>query len=100
MPVWVTRVIKVTGQAQGRQVTAKGKQMAVYAHADHAILDTQLTDNGFKVVRSGSFSTLWKSPCGNSVMVDAPEGETYESVDVYFDYPVSTQMLQALRFPL
>lgn len=76
--------------------------MSVYLHSDYSVLRDQLVENDY-VLSHCTPTTEWWHPRGYQILeigVELPTTDPYESVEVHFDYPVTTQELELLRFPL
>lgn len=75
--------------------------MSTYLHPDLDALRARLKEAGFVEVpqRHDDF-TLVYTHHGEVVMIDLPETEIYDSIDVHFDFRTSTDLLVALGFPL
>lgn len=71
-----------------------------YHHSDYALLRDQLVGESWFCTHTSDFTEYWRAPHGGEIYFDIPEADPYESVVVYFEYPVTTQELQLLRFPL
>ena len=75
--------------------------MTTYLHPDLNGLRQALVEQGFKeTVQSHDDFTLVYSRHGDVVMIDLPEGEVYETVDVHFDFDTGVSLLMLLGFPL
>ena len=76
-------------------------EMTTYLHPDLEALRQALTEQGFvEVVEWDNDFTLVYNRHGEVVMIDLPEGEVYESIDVYFDFDTDVSLLVVLGFPL
>lgn len=71
-----------------------------YLHSDYSLLRDRLTEEGYKCTEVSGHSEWWRAPHGGYLGFDIPDTDPYESVAVYFDYSVTTQELELLRFPL
>lgn len=74
--------------------------MSVYHHADYALLRVQLLENNYQCDQVSDYTEFWRAPHGGELWFDIPSTDTYESVEVVFGYPVTTQELELLQFPL
>lgn len=76
--------------------------MSIYLHADYTVLRDQLVENEY-VLSHHTDTTEWWHPRGYPILeigVELPTTDPYYSVAVHFDYHVTTQELELLRFPL
>lgn len=75
--------------------------MATYLHPDLTKLRAALVEQGFKETeqRHDDFALVY-SRHGDVVMIDLPEGEVYEHVEVHFDFDTGVTLLMGLGFPL
>ncbi len=75
--------------------------MATYLHSDLDQLRNALVQQGFiETSQKHDDFTLVYSRHGDLVMIDLPEDEVYEAIDVHFDFAVPTSLLMSLGFPL
>lgn len=74
--------------------------MSTYHHSDYALLRDQLVGAMYICTHVSDFTEFWRARHGGELYFDIPDTDPYESVEVHFDYPVTTQELQLLRFPL
>lgn len=73
---------------------------STYLHADYSVLRDHLVGEEFTCCNVSDFSEYWRAPHGGELWFDIPDTDPHESVAVHFDYPVTTQELELLRFPL
>lgn len=74
--------------------------MSVYRHADYSVLRDQLIGAMYLCMEVSDHTEWWRAPHGGELYFDIPDTDPYESVEVHFGYPVTTQELELLRFPL
>lgn len=75
--------------------------MNTYLHPDLEILRQALTQQSFaEVPQQHDDFTLVYNRHGEVIMIDLPEDEVYESIEVHFDFRASTDLLVSLGFPL
>lgn len=74
--------------------------MSTYLHNDHSLLRDQLVGAMYLCSHVSDFTEFWRAPHGGELWFDVPDTDPYESVEVHFEYPVTTQELELLRFPL
>ena len=75
--------------------------MSTYLHPDLDALRALLSEQGFaEVPQQHDDFTLVYNRHGEVIMIDLPETEVYDSIDVHFDFRASTDLLLTLGFPL
>ena len=75
--------------------------MSTYLHNDYSLLRDRLVEEGYVLWSTTDFTEWWRAPGSTrELYFDIPDTDPYESVEVHFDYPVTTKELELLRFPL
>ena len=67
-------------------------------HSDFDVFCNAVLLNGGEFVHH-DFSRDFKLPCGTCGVVEVPQIEIYETVEVHFETEPSKEVLKALRFP-
>lgn len=73
--------------------------MSTYLHPDLGALQARLSEQGFIETRTDDFS-IWYERGGNLVVVDLPQSEVYDAIEVDFQFDTGISLLVALGFPL
>jgi hypothetical protein len=75
--------------------------MSTYLHPDLDALRARLSEQGFiEVPQQHDDFTLVYNRHGEVVMIDLPETEVHEHIEVHFDFRAGTDLLLMLGFPL
>jgi hypothetical protein len=77
--------------------------MSTYLHPDLDLLVAKLQAQGFAEVPqiADDFTRVFKRPSvGTFIVIDLPEEEVYEAIDVHFSPAPPTSLLVELGFPL
>lgn len=72
-----------------------------YLHPDMGAFTSKLTEMGWKEImqRHCDFTRVF-TRFGDAIVIDLPEGEVYEAVEVHFGQKITTAQLVELGFPL